>query len=351
MTAVAQPRSVVAAGWIESQAFDLSAFILAPLGGLLAIAASGWGRGGTAVIVALTYFVGIPHYLSSFTFFLGDDTLAYYRSRRLVFFAGPVAILALVALLRATRVDGPVLCAMYLWNIWHVSLQSAGILSIYRRLNGGPVDERRLAHLTLLLVGAAMALWHVDRFPPLFEPLSALVPEIVLVLRLLLGPAAVLCVGVLGWRILRRPQPISIAEGGFLLASLALFHPYLWVRDANQATFAMLMGHFIQYLSIVWLLHRRKYAGRPGSRHQRWLGAVSGSPVLLGATLIGAGLTFYFGSSVATALGAPMAYVTLWNAMTLVHFYLDGFIWAFRRSEVRETLGRVLMPPERIVAR
>ncbi len=351
MTGTAPAADPVARGWIESARFDLAAFILAPLAGFLAIAAAGLGRGGAAATIALTYFVGIPHYLSSFTFFLGDDTLAYYRSRRAVFFAGPVVIFAMVVLLRASHVDGPVLVLMYLWNVWHVSLQSAGILSIYRRLNGGPQEERRLAHLALLSTGAAMALWNVDRFMPLYGPLVDLLgPSALALVRAVALPPALVAVAMLLWRIARRPHPISAAEGGFLLASLALFHPYLWVQDSNLATFAMLLGHFIQYISIVWLLHRRKYAGQPGSPHQRWLGMVSSRPWLLAATLVSAGLVFLVAERLARAVGAPMAYIAVWNALTLVHFYLDGFIWAFKRPEVRATLGRALTPPERIIA-
>jgi len=40
------------------------------------------------------------------------------------------------------------------WNIYHVSLQSAGILSIYRRLNAGQQKEKLWAHLTILFVNA-----------------------------------------------------------------------------------------------------------------------------------------------------------------------------------------------------
>ena len=195
-----------------------------------------------------------------------------------------------------------------------------------------------------------MAMWNVELFPPLFTPLAQLIgPSAQAIVRGVVLPPAVICASLLAWRVARRSHRISAAEGGFLLASLALFHPYLWVMDSNLATFAMLIGHFIQYLSIVWLLHRRRYAGQPGSAHQRWLGTVSSRPLLLGTTLVSAGLVFLLVQRLALAAGAPLAYLAVWNALTLVHFYLDGFIWAFKRPEVRATLGRALTPPERIV--
>ena len=80
-------------GWIHSPAFDLALFTLSPLAGLFVLWANVSMPGGAMVVVAATYLIAIPHYLSSFTFFLGDENLAYYRTRRLAFFAGPVVII------------------------------------------------------------------------------------------------------------------------------------------------------------------------------------------------------------------------------------------------------------------
>jgi hypothetical protein len=341
-----------ARGWIESPRFDAVAFLGAPLAGVLAgaIATQVPGRAGSGLILLLTYFVGIPHYLSSFTFFLGDDTLAYYRTRRAAFFAGPAVLFALVVALRALHVDGPVLVAMFLWNIWHVSLQSAGILGIYRRLGGGDPAERRASHLLLLGTGATLALWHLDRFPPLHDPVVALWPGAPAALRVALVALTLAALAAYLWRLARRARRPGAAELGFLAASLLLFHPYAWVEDANLATFAMLLGHFVQYLAIVWLVHRRKYAGQGGSARQQWLGWVSARPARVAVVLAVAGATFLAADRLARAAGAPMVYIAVWNALTLVHFYLDGLIWAFRRREVRDTLGRALMPPERALA-
>jgi len=248
----------VARGWIQSPRFDLATFILVPLSSLVVLGAVRGAQYGMWMVVAATYFVGIPHYLSSLTFFLGDDNLRYYRSRTLAFFVGPVLIFAAVIALRLTGLDAIVLNTMFLWNIWHVSLQSAGILTLYRRLNSGPLEERAFAYPAILLVNATMALWFVDRFPPLYTVLVALHPMVPGVLRWTLLCAAVVAVAAYArYVIVRRPSPMSVPERAFLASSLVLFVPYLWINDSNLATFAMLMGHFIQYLSIVWLMNRR----------------------------------------------------------------------------------------------
>ena len=76
-------------GWIQSPLFDTLAFILVPLSSLIVLGAVLGAPFGAAIVVAATYLVGIPHYMSSFTFFLGDDNLQYYRSRWVAFFVKP----------------------------------------------------------------------------------------------------------------------------------------------------------------------------------------------------------------------------------------------------------------------
>jgi hypothetical protein len=350
MTAVAavlptpSQHARTARGWIQSPLFDLALFTLSPLSGLVVVIAVLHSPWGMPLLAAATYLVAIPHYLSSFSFYLGDDNRAYYRTRRAAFLLGPLAITSAVLGLRLWGADALLQSTMFVWNMYHVSLQSAGILSIYRRLNGGPDSERRFAHPAILAVNAVMALWYLERFPPLYDLVAAVDVSAPGLLKWLCFAAAVIALLRLARALHRRPVGLSSPESAFLLTSLLLFHPYLWVEDSNLATFGMLMGHFLQYLAIVWLLHGRKYAGRGGSVAQRALGTLSGRTPLLLATLAGSGLLIYALEKTARAAGLPMAYVVFWNALTLVHFYLDGLIWAFKRPFVRESIGPYLSP-------
>ena len=337
-------------GWIQSRSFDLALFTLSPLAGLAVALAALSLPWGSRVAVAATFLVAIPHYMSSFSFFLGDDNLPYYRSRWIAFFAGPLAILAAVAVLRLTGNHAPVQITMFVWNIYHVARQSSGILSLYRRLNRGDRAERVPAELGILGVNAAMAFWYIDRFPPLYDALSmvhVLAPWSLRAVAVALGATSL---AVLAIRLWRRERPVSVPEVTFLASSLLLFHPFLWVEDANLATLAMLMGHFIQYLAIVWLLNRRKYAmTRSGSWHQRFLSRASANTGAILTTIAGTGASFFVAERVTAALGVGLVYVVLWNAMTLIHFYVDGLVWAFKQPHVRRTVGAYLTPDERVI--
>jgi hypothetical protein len=336
-------------GWIESPLFDLSLFTLSPLAGLVVILAVLASPKGLHVFIAATYLVAIPHYVSSFSFYLGDENLAYYRTRRIAFFAGPVLILIGVMALRLTKMDAVVQSTLYVWNVFHVSMQSAGILSLYRRLHGGSLSESRFARASLLGVNGTLAFWHIDRFPPIYQSLLRIHFPVWVI------HAAFLAVALSGLvfyldRLGRRAKSIRGPELTFLVSSLLLFHPYLWVNDLNLATFGMLMGHFLQYLGIVWLLNRRKYATLEGSGHQRVLASISTKTPALLLALVSVGLLFFIAQKSSALLGVPMSYVILWNSLALIHFYLDGLVWAFKNPFVRKSIGPYLTPESHMAA-
>ncbi len=338
-------------GWIQSPLYDVAFLILSPALGTLAVIWALRLPGGAAVIVGVTFLLAIPHYLSSLSFFLGDENREYYKRHAALFFGGPIVILLTVLALRGSGMHTPVLVTMFVWNVYHVSQQSHGILSIYRRLNGGPPSERAVARLAIVSVNATMAFWHPSRFAPLYDVLRSVHPLLPWALPMVTAPVAAASLGVLAYRMLHRGRAIPLPEGAFLATSLLLFHPYLWVGDAGLATVGMLIGHFIQYLAIIWLLNHRKYVGRDGgSVLQRALERMSRNPRTVVATLVAVGLTIYFGERVTALLGAPMAYIIAWNSLALIHFYIDGLVWAFRNPFVRDSVGPFLMPDSHLRA-
>jgi len=331
-------------GWIESPLYDVALFTVSPLVGLLIILVDHWSRWGSAAGVLAVYFVGIPHYLSTFTFYLGDQNREYYRMRWAAFFLGPLVIFACVLGLRVLSVEGVVQSTIFTWNIYHVSLQSAGILSLYRRLNGGEQEEKFWAHASILAVNATMAFWYLKNFQPLYRLLVRAHPATPIVLRYVCLAAVAAAGSCYILRLTRRPRPFRAPERLFLISSLLLFHPYLWVKDYALATIAVLMGHFIQYLGIVWLLNRRKYGEQTcGSAAQQWLIRLSSRPRLLLVSLLLVGGFFLFVDRGSRIVGMYLSYIIVWNSLVLIHFYVDGLVWAFKDSFVRKTVGPYLV--------
>jgi len=330
-------------GWIHAPGFDLAFLLLPPLAGLAAaLLAVQYTGAQPAVIFAGAYLLGIPHYLASFAFYCGDDNRAHARQHWPLFYAAPVAICAGVAAFYALAAAAIVHALLFVWNVYHVASQSSGVLSLYRRLAGGGQGERRLAHGTILFANAAMAMWAVERFAPLRDPLVALHP---LLPQALLAACLALALGfgiAYARELRRRRFPLSMPERVSLASAILLFTPYLWISDPDFATLTMLMGHFIQYLALVWLLNRRKYGAQGGSRAQRWLARLSGSWTAPAAFIAASGTLFFLLERGSQALGAYLVFMVAFNSLALVHFYLDGLIWAFRSPYIRRTVGPFL---------
>ena len=351
LNGVAAPTPAVSRagrGWIESVPFDLGFFTLSPLAGLAVVLCSLGSHAGIYVVLLATYLVAIPHYVSSFSFYLGDENLAHYRTRRFAFFAGPLVILLSVLGLRLLKYDGIVQSTMYIWNVYHVSLQSAGILSIYRRLNHGAPSESPFARASILGVNSTMAFWNIHRFAPIYGVLQKVHLPLWTLRSALLG-VSIVALALYLKHLGARSRRLSTSELPFLLSTFVMFNFFLWVRDLNLATFGMLMGHFVQYLGIVWLLNRRKYGISQGSPRQRFLSTLSAHTPVLALSLFVIGAMFFLTQRGTAWLGVPVTYVVLWNGLVLSHFYLDGLIWAFKDPFVRKSVGPYLTPESHMV--
>ena len=80
------------------------------------------------------------------------------------------------------------------------------------------------------------------------------------------------------------------------------------------------------------------------------LSSISSKTPLLLLTLVSVGLAFYVAQKSSAWLGVPVSYVILWNSLALVHFYLDGLIWAFKNPFVRKSIGPHLTPESHMAA-
>jgi hypothetical protein len=335
-------------GWIQSPAYDLALLSLVPLLGLAV-----WGLSGlvsAAVLSPAIFFIlGMPHYLSTYTFFMDEENRAYCRGRRVAFFLGPVIVVAGLTLSLRWHFYLLVALVVDAWNLVHVSRQSAGILSVYRHLGGG--DNRREkvpANLCLLSLAAALYFVHIDkqdsftfflrRLP--FDIIPHLAPFFFLV-----GGAAL---AVLVNRMRSRRNSIPLSELAFLAGSLALFVPFILIDKRSTASSAMLSGHYVQYLGLVWLLNYRKY------------GKVSGAAPLLSRTsrsvpaVLAVLVTLVVVTSLADravhAANAMALHTWALNVVVLLHFYFDGLVWSFKQPHIRSAVAPYLLLPQHRLA-
>lgn len=352
MTASAPAASVLPASlpspraaWIQSAPFDLAFFVLAPLLTLPLVAGILMGARGLTLVGFLLAFA---HYLSTFTFFLWDENRGHHRARWLAFFGGPVVVAGAFFLLVSLR--SPLLqLALIGWNTYHVGRQSCGLLSLYRH-RAGVADPRQkdLANHAILLANGWFVLWNIETHREVFPLLTALGPAAPGLLFGAVGALSVLALVRLAAGLRARARagaPPGLPELAMIGMSLLLFHPYLWIADSEAATFAMLLPHYVQYLALVWLLHRRKFPRPSGSAGQAALQRLGASVPLLTATLALAGLAFLASKVVLARVGHLEVFEAAYLLLAFEHFYLDGLFWAFKDPHVRRSLGPLVGGP------
>src|SRR5438445_9722761 len=117
---------------------------------------------------------------------------------------------------------------LYWWNAFHIARQSCGILSIYRHRGGvTSAAAKHLNNSVILACNACCALWNIEWNPtvfPIFRSISPLLPSALRVVALVAAAIAVVRLFI-SWR----PRLPSLPELTFLISSVLLFTPYLWV--------------------------------------------------------------------------------------------------------------------------
>lgn len=338
-----RPALGPAGPWIQSPAFDLAFFILSPLVTLPLVVGI---LAGFTRLNYVGFLLAFAHYLSTFVFFFWDENRAEHRARWLAFFAGPLIITVVFWSIVAFEVPLLIPFVLFFWNTVHVAFQSCGILSIYRH-RAGVFDPRQkpLANHAIIAVSVWLALWNIETHKEVWPILAWVAPSFPQIVRAGAALVALLCVARLALGLWRRsreglaPGPLEI---GILLTGLLLFHPYLWMRDSEGATFVMLLPHYLQYLGLVWLLNRRKFTKPEGSAAQRWLTVVSHNNVLLAGVLLAGGMAFLAGKVLFRSIGHVEQFEAIYLLLAFVHFYLDSLFWAFRDPHVRRTVGPYL---------
>lgn len=351
MTEVAMASPLAVSGqrskgaWIVSPGFDLALLVFVPLLTLPVIAGLYWQIPLLAIGGGIT--LAFAHYGSSLAFYFWQENHEYHKKRWLAFYAGPIILAAVYLLILGFRIPYAIQFVLFFWNTFHVAKQNCGILSIYR--NGAGVtdmEQRNLANRAIIAVSLFLALWNINTHKEVSALFGLVSSDLSLIVRVISGVVAILALAQLGIALRRRlggGTGIGAPELLFLLASLAFFYPYLVIKSSEVATFAMLLPHYVQYMAIVWLLHRRKF-GQAESGVPALLRWMSKHIAVLVPMLFAAGFTFYLLHLFSLQYGHMYLFEGVYLLIALEHFYMDGLIWSFKQPHVRQTIGKFLRP-------
>jgi hypothetical protein len=332
--------------WLISPTADLAALVLVTLSSLVPwLLAERLGWSWRAIVVLVGAFKG-PHLISTLTrvYFRRDE-----RFRRpFHYWVVPGLLIGYVAACRSVDdLWGPIVLrtTLFYWASWHFVAQSFGILRLYQRKHG--VVDGELLRLEKALVFLPALFFVLRRLCTgpwellgsyLLHPTTP---------RWLVNAVGALTVGVAIYY-LARARRASPSTGRALrmlyLASSAFgfFVPYMLLKQGTTAFAAAALWHAIQYIAIVWLYNRRKFAGHSPSggaldRGLAWLSQPGRTPLYLASMMVPGFFAYLLVKCVMPfyRFSLESAILAVWTGGTLAHYYLDGVIWKSRRYDLR----------------
>jgi hypothetical protein len=329
--------------WLISPAADLVLFVgvtLTTLGPWLA--SDVLHVPGRYVLVAVALVNG-PHLISTWTRVYLPRRERFRRPFHYWVVPGLAAAFAIAC--NQSRGLGPVYTrtVIFYWASWHFAAQSWGVLKIYQRKHGAVGSlaghlEKALVFLPALwcvLHRLYTGPWTLFGVEVLHVRPSALVVNGVGTLVLGLAAAYLARLWSHGERPLRAAY-LGCNAIGFIV-------PYLVIKDGTSAFAAAALWHAVQYVTIVWLYNRRRYLGRvdADARLLSWVSQPGRSAAYVALlALCAAGVySLALVASLAWRQAFSEVAMTLWTALTLGHYYLDGVIWKWKAYDLAAPLG------------
>jgi hypothetical protein len=226
-TVEAGNRPVAQSLWIESSRFDLLFFILSPL---VAVPVLIFSPQPSLLSLAFGCVLGIPHYLSTLTFFFWDETRAKHRADWARFSAAPSSSSPCCG----SRSRCTWRWSFKLWSLCGTRTRCAPELrhpvhlppSGRRERPGHQVDRERCDHLDLGHPGVlehrgASGLHHF------MVRISPHLPQAVWLVAITAAAVSLVRLARSLFQRFRSSAPPRMPELAFLATSLLLFHPYL----------------------------------------------------------------------------------------------------------------------------
>jgi hypothetical protein len=249
-----------------------------------------------------------------------------------------------------------------IWNLWHVFMQKFGILRLYMAKDFAPANLKTAAWVDKYFVLCWFPLY-LSYLAPIYKSTILSRGQVVasytsVIIRFmedyrawLIAPSALVAAGGVGlwlwydWRAHRfRNRARLSAAAGTLMISTALF----WA-DPLKAFIAFGFSHAVEYMVFVWAFQRRRYL-RPEAkpclmqrllRHPKsWYAVLIGLFGTIGVLQVLGGRTILTDAKPVALFDITLRGWILFYAayQSLVHFYLDGFLWKMRRPEVRANI-------------
>lgn len=304
---------------------------------------------------------GLPYaYFDGGVFRTFEKQLTWFPSICLLLLAATPLLLNLGSI--GGQVVGAVVLFSLLWNFWHTYMQKFGILRLYRAKEAGAAQSKSPAWVDKYFLLCWIPLYFSYLGPKYKDLILANASDLKDCLTVIISfmqryqswlilPSALIATGGVylwlrfEWRANRLQNRARLsAATGTLLISTALF----WANPV-EAFIAFAFSHAVEYMVFVWGFQRRRYhRSRPEpSLMQRLLHYPKAWYIGFTSIFVAAGIVQILWGQAFMKGARPLEFFGITGAMwffyyavyeSLVHFYMDGFLWKMRSPAVRENI-------------
>ena len=357
MTSTTQSR------WIHSPWFDRIFFIF-PFwfSALYFLLISCLPKQASLIFVLAYFLTAETHFGSTWVLYFDKGMHTYMQKRWFVFYIAPILIMVFSLLSCMWLGLAPLIFVGIFFSGLHVTGQSFGFVSLYRN-SSGIVEASRRKMDRNVVYGFSFAFMGIGFWR--FFLSGSIYPSIAKILTyvpewLVMGSLKAFILLSSLWALVnmlrllwRFPNTKERLRGEWkywvvLFYSVCLYSPYAFAPTAYDAI-AMGVGiHYLQYLGIMWVLHRNKAQRRPEKEKSfAFYKSIFKSPLLFAVLILGyaaiATLIREGGFEVSLKFFEP--WYGLIIGLQIVHYHLDAFTWKFSRKEIRDEILPFLRTP------
>ncbi len=328
--------------WIYSPWADSTFFIFAGFLGLIfGFLAPHLGSLSIGLTFLIYFGLGLPHFGSTWFFYMDSSNRHYFDQKPWAFYYLPfVFVLAPIGLAIGGKVGGfaelaaAAILITYWFSGYHVMKQSVGITSLYRGRLGlfdkteREIDNRVIMSAAFLALFGRYLFFTDFGYERFFREYHGE--------WLVWGLLAFFAYSFIRWVAAsvgrfrahgKNAWPLFL----FSTVSILLFTPFLYVADFQVAFMSNLLGHYSQYLVLVWLINRNKYVLMGEHAPKAPLLAYLTKHLYLYAGVL---LVYAIGVMLVGSISVLLPVVGL----TWAHFFIDRFLFRFKDPEMRKLI-------------